>query len=56
MKRETVKAPVTPAKARKILRDGTARGHTLTAKQRRFFGRIAGGAKTVFKNTRRAKK
>lgn len=29
---------LTPAKARKILHDGTVRGHKLTAKQRRFFG------------------
>lgn len=29
---------VTPRKARKILSDGTVRGHKLTARQRRFFG------------------
>jgi hypothetical protein len=32
------------AKAKKILRDGTAQGHKLTAKQKKFFGARAGGA------------
>ncbi len=41
------KAPVTPAKAREILRDGSVNGKKLTKKQKKFFGRIAGGAKTV---------
>lgn len=36
---------LTKAKARKILRDGSVRGHKLTAKQKRFFGARAGGAK-----------
>lgn len=31
-----------PAKARKILRDGKVRGVVLTSAQKRFFGRIAG--------------
>lgn len=30
-------------KAKEILRDGTAQGHKLTAKQKRYFGFIAGG-------------
>ena len=32
------------AKAREILRDGSVRGKKLTAKQRAFFGAIAGGS------------
>ncbi len=39
------KGQPTPAKARKILRDGTVRGRKLTSKQRRLFGLIAGGGK-----------
>lgn len=46
-KKKTQKAPVTPTKARKILKDGTINGKPLTAQQNRFFGRIAGGAKRV---------
>jgi len=46
-KKKTQKAPVTPAKARKILKDGTINGKPLTDKQKRFFGRIAGGAKRI---------
>ena len=42
--------------AREILRDGTVHGRPLTTRQRPFFGRIAGGAKTVLKSTRRRKK
>jgi hypothetical protein len=34
---------LTSAKAKEILRDGTAQGHPLTAKQKRYFGYIAGG-------------
>lgn len=34
---------LTPAKARKILHDGSVRGHKLTDKQRRYFGAIASG-------------
>jgi hypothetical protein len=34
-----------PAKARKILRDGSVRGKRLTPKQKRYFGLIAGGSK-----------
>ncbi len=40
-------APVSQAKAKKILRDGEVNGKALTGKQKRFFGRIAGGAKTI---------
>lgn len=36
---------LTRAKARKILHDGSVRGHKLTAKQRRFFGAKASGSK-----------
>lgn len=31
------------AKARKILHDGTVKGHPLTTKQRKFFGARASG-------------
>lgn len=34
---------VSPTKARKILRHGEISGRPLTAKQKRFFGLIAGG-------------
>lgn len=36
---------LTKAKARKILRDGSVKGHKLTKKQRGLFGAVAGGAK-----------
>jgi hypothetical protein len=36
---------ISAAKAKKILRDGKVRGKALTAKQKRFFGAIAGGAR-----------
>lgn len=36
---------VSMEKAKEILRDGTAHGHKLTAKQKRYFGWIAGGKK-----------
>lgn len=35
----------TPAKARKILKDGKVKGKPLTPSQRRLFGHIAGGGK-----------
>lgn len=44
---KTKKAPVSAAKAKKILKDGSVDGKPLTEKQKRFFGRIAGGAKRV---------
>ena len=34
---------LTAAKAKEILRDDSAQGQPLTAKQKRFFGAIAGG-------------
>lgn len=34
---------VSASKAKEILRDGTAQGHPLTTKQKRYFGWIAGG-------------
>ena len=36
------KAPMTAAKAKKILKDGTLDGKPLTPKQKKFFGMIAG--------------
>ena len=41
----TKKRSVTKAKARKILRDKKIGGKAITAKQKRFFGAIAGGAR-----------
>jgi hypothetical protein len=38
---------VSSAKAKEILRDGTAQGHALTDKQKRYFGWIAGGKKMM---------
>ena len=38
-------AKLTAKKAKTILSDGSVRGHTLTARQKRFFGWIAGGSK-----------
>jgi len=38
-------AELTPEKARKILRDGKVNGKPLTAKQKRYFGLIAGKGK-----------
>ena len=34
-----------PAKAKKMLHEGTAQGHEITEKQRRYFGWVAGGRK-----------
>lgn len=36
-------AKTSAKKAKKILEDGSVRGHKLTAKQKRYFGLIAGG-------------
>lgn len=36
---------LSPSKAKEMLRDGTANGKKLTAKQKRYFGYIAGGGK-----------
>jgi hypothetical protein len=44
-KGKKVRKGLTTAKAKEILRDGTAQGHSLTEKQKGFFGAIAGGAK-----------
>lgn len=44
------------AKARKILREGKTRGHRLTAKQKRFFGWMAGGCKRRSRKKKRGKK
>lgn len=39
------KKKLTAKKAKKILKDGSVRGHKLTKKQKKFFGAVAGGAK-----------
>lgn len=39
------KAPLSMSKAKKILEDASIRGKALTAKQKRFFGFLAGGGK-----------
>ena len=44
-KRNKMAKRITKAKARKILKDGKVRGKKLTAKQKRFFGLVAGGGK-----------
>lgn len=36
---------LSPDKAKEIMRDGTAQGHALTPKQKRFMGWVAGGRK-----------
>lgn len=38
-------ARLTKNKAKKILKDGMVKGHKLTARQKRFFGAMAGGSK-----------
>ncbi len=38
-------ARLNKSKAKKILKEGIARGKRLTGKQKRFFGAIAGGAR-----------
>ena len=35
------------SKARKMLKEGKARGHKLTSKQKKLFGFIMGGGKTT---------
>ena len=42
-KRKKKSHKLTSSKARTILKEGKARGHRLTKKQKRFFGAIAGG-------------
>lgn len=44
---------LTAKKAKKILSDGTVRGHKLTKKQKRFFGWKAGGSKPRKRKKRR---
>ena len=44
---------LTKAKAKKILKEGTARGKKLTAKQKRFFGLVAGGGPIKKKSLRK---
>ena len=43
-KKRSSHGSLTQTKAKKILRDGTVHGKSLTAKQRRFFGARAGDA------------
>jgi len=50
------KSEVTPAKAKKILRDGEIRGKKLTAAQKRYFGLIAGGGKPTRTKKKKHKK
>ena len=38
---------ISPEKARKILKDGTVRGHKLTKRQRGMFGAAVGRAKQI---------
>ena len=38
-------AKLSPAKAKKMLKEGKANNKPLTAKQKRFFGFLAGGGK-----------
>jgi len=47
---------LTKAKAKFILEEGVARGHKLTAKQRKFFGAIASGQAPRRTQKRKAKK
>lgn len=47
------KKKLTRAKAKKILKEGVARGKKLTAKQKRFFGARAGGLPIMRKRTRK---
>lgn len=49
------KKSLTPQKARKMLHEGKAQGHRLTAKQRGLFGAVAGGSSTRYprRNVRR---
>lgn len=41
-KKPSSHADISPEKAKKILEDGSVRGHPLTDKQKGFFGAIAG--------------
>ena len=44
-------------KAKKILRDKSVRGHPITARQKRFFGFIAGGGRpTRLKRRKRGRR
>ena len=43
---------LTSTKAKKILTDGTVHGKPLSAKQKKFFGAIAGGQKPKRKKRR----
>ncbi len=40
-----MKKKLSATKAKKMLKDGTVRGHKLTKKQKGYFGLIAGGKK-----------
>jgi hypothetical protein len=45
-----------PDKAKEILRDGTVHGKSISSKQKRFFGFIAGGGKPTVAGKRAGKK
>lgn len=47
---------LTSAKARKILEDGTVRGHPITKRQKKFFGLIAGGGRPTRTKKRKKKR
>ena len=46
---------LTKAKAREILKDGTAHGKKLTKKQKKFFGAIAGGERPRKRKTKKGR-
>jgi len=45
-----------PQKAREILKDGTVHGKSISNKQKRFFGWIAGGSKPSKTGTKKSRK
>lgn len=50
------KSPLTAAKARLILRDGTVHGKPLTDRQKKFFRAVEGGMSSLRMRRRRRKK
>ena len=48
-------ARLTSSKARKILSDNRAQGKTLTPKQKKFFGAIAGGQSPLSERAKKAR-
>lgn len=49
------KKTLTPAKAKEMLRDGTANGQKLTKAQKGYFGAVAGGDSTGPRKPKNAK-